>query len=165
MIFKIMNVETYSKVVLTRGFTMLLKESNNYSQNQQKIVSFLSKHKDRVIEIFKHFKDEQNRINMADYVLLLKEIVSIDSKLCFFESRADVEPFFNKTTSWKIITDCGKQYFFDYLGLSQELYKGINQVDIGYDVFWELFDYMIKMTDGFYIEYDLGGEAQNLFKL
>lgn len=133
--------------------------------NQQKIVSFLTKHKDKVVSVFGEYKNDQNKVNMNDYLLIMRQVIAIDPNMQIFENRADVEPFMDKVNSLKSVLGAAKRYFFDYLAVSPTVYPGVGSLDIGYDVYWEFFDYLIKSMPNFYLEYNLGGEADNLFKL
>lgn len=125
----------------------------------------MTKHKDKIIDVFKEYKNEQNKINLNDYLLVIRNVIAIDPNLQLFENRADVETFPEKVNCLKTILNSAKKYFFDYLGLSTTLYPTVTTIDIGYDVYWEFFDYLIKMSPNFYIEFNMGGEADNLFKL
>lgn len=118
-----------------------------------------------MIDVFKEYKNEQNKVNLNDYLLVLRNVLAIDPNLKLFENRADVETFPEKVNCLKTILASAKKYFFDYLGLCHALYPTVTSIDIGYDVYWEFFDYLIKMAPNFYIEYNMGGEADNLFKL
>ena len=109
--------------------------------------------------------DQQNRVNINDYLLILRDIVKIDPILKLYEKRGENETFLDKTNNIKRIIETAKRYFFDYLEISKSVYPRITMLDIGYDVFWEFFDYIIKMSEDFYIEYNMGGETQNLYQL
>lgn len=172
LIFRYLEVESYQHAALVRGFTQLFDENQRklfvtqvYQSNQQKIVAFLTKHKEKVVQVFGEYKNNQNKVNLNDYLLIMRKICEIDPHFQLFENKADVEPFLNKVNSLKTVLASAKRYFFDYLGLSQKIYPSVGSIDIGYEVYWEFFDYLIKMIPSFYIEYGLGGEADNLFKL
>lgn len=128
-------------------------------------MAFLTKHKDRIIDVFKEYKNEQNKVNLNDYLLVLRNTLAIDPNMRIFENRADVEPFIEKVNCLKTILNTAKKYFFEYLGISTTLYPTVTMIDIGYVVYWEFFDYLVKISPNFYVEYNLGGEADNLFKL
>lgn len=115
--------------------------------------------------MFDKYKGPQNKIGLNDYMLMLQNTLSIDPNIAFFENRADVERFTDKTNSFKFIMNSAKHYFFDYLGISSTLYPTPGTIEISYDVYWEFFDYILKMSPDFYIEYNIGGEEENLFRL
>lgn len=137
----------------------------DYQSNQQKIVAFLTKHKDKAVAVFGEYKNEQNKVNMNDYLLIMRQVLAIDPNMQVYENRADVEPYLEKVNCLKSVTTAAKRYFFDYLGLSPAVYPAVSSIDVGYEVYWEFFDYLIKSMPNFYLEYNLGGEADNLFKL
>lgn len=125
----------------------------------------MNKNKEKVIDVFAQYKNTQNKVSLNDYLLVMRDIKAVDPNLQFYENRADVEEFMTKTNALKFTLDNAKRYFYEYLGVSKTLYPRVNTIDIGYDVYWEFFDYLLKMANDFYIEYNLGGEAENLFKL
>lgn len=122
-------------------------------------------HKEKIIDAFSLHKNIQNKVSLNDYLLVMRDIKAVDPNLHFYLSLSTKEELPSSPHTTEFIMAKANEYFHEYLGVSKQLYPKVETIDFGYDVYWEFFDYLLKMANDFYIEYNLGGEAENLFKL
>ena len=122
----------------------------------------MAKYKDRIIEVFRKYLDQQNRVNINDYLLIFRDVAALDPQFQLFLNGLR---FLDIPHNAKEIIETAKNYFFEFLGISQTVYPRITLLNIGYDFYWEFFDFFLRVNNGLFVEFGVGGETQNLFQL
>lgn len=98
--------------------------------------------------IFQLYANEDDIANVNDFISILRKMFQEgDLKLELYLSNSDTEDIFMKINSFKILLKAIDKYFFEFIGLSRDVYKNSKYVNCDFEVFWGIIYFLIDSGD------------------